>query len=409
MDSLLDKLYRKQCWEDFLEYRSSLARSKSDLEELRSFIDSESYIPVLNSIKRGDPFPLPRKAVISKMSTGKKRTVYIYPEPENTVLKLLTHLILRKYDRIFNDSLYSFRPGVTAKDAVRKLSGTRNIRNMYSYKADISNYFNSIPVDCLIPMIREVMSDDPLLCSFICGLLLEERVYDGGTAITEQKGIMAGTPISSFLANLYLRDADEYFAGQGVLYARYSDDVIFMSPSGERIAECAGMFRRVLGEYGLSINPDKEEFGSPDTGWTFLGFSYRDRVIDIAPATIKKLKAKMRRKTRALMRWRSRNERDPEQAAKAFIRIFNKKLLDIPEDSELSWSLWFFPVINTDRSLHEIDLYAQECLRYLLSGTRTKSRYNIRYEQLKALGYRNLVHEYHLFRDSAPENKDPAD
>ena len=398
MDSLLDKLYRKQCWEDFLEYRSSLARSKSDLEELRSFIDSESYVPVLDSIKRGDPFPLPRKAVISKMSTGKKRTVYIYPEPENTVLKLLTHLILRKYDGIFCGSLYSFRPGITAKDAVRKLSGTRNIRNMYSYKADISNYFNSVPVDRLIPMIRDVMRDDPPLCEFICGLLLEKHVRDGGTVITEQKGIMAGTPVSSFLANLYLKDMDRHFAGKDILYARYSDDVIFMSPSEEELSECAEDFKMVLGEYGLSLNPDKEDYGTPDTGWTFLGFSYRNGIIDIAPATIKKLKAKMRRKARALVRWRERHEKPPEQAAKAFIRIFNKKLLDTPEDSELSWSLWFFPVINTDRSLHAIDLYAQDCLRYILTGTRTKARYNARYEDLKSLGYRNLVNEYHKYR-----------
>ena len=61
----------------------------------------------------------------------------------------------------------------------------------------------------------------------------------------------------------------------------------------------------------------------------------------------------------------------------------------------MTWSLWFFPVINTVESLQLIDSYAQDCLRFILSGTRTKARYNVRYEELKALGYRSLVNEYY--------------
>ena len=77
--------------------------------------------------------------------------------------------------------------------------------------------------------------------------------------------------------------------------------------------------------------------------------------------------------------------------------MFDRKLLDAPADNELSWSRWFFPVITTDKSLREIDRYAQDCLRFLLSGKRTKARFNVRYEDLKSLGYRSLVHEYYGF------------
>ena len=76
------------------------------------------------------------------MDTQKKRIVYTYPYAENTVLKLLAYLLLRKYDSVFSDGLYSFRPNKTAKDAVRRLIRTPRINEMYSYKADISNYFN---------------------------------------------------------------------------------------------------------------------------------------------------------------------------------------------------------------------------------------------------------------------------
>ena len=106
----------------------------------------------------------------------------------------------------------------------------------------------------------------------------------------------------------------------------------------------------------------------------------------------------MRRKTRALQRWRQRNELSGEKAALAFIRIFNSKLFECSENSDLTWNKWFFSVINTDTSLRIIDNFAQDCVRYLVSGKRTKSRFNVRYEDIRSLGLRSLVHEYYLKR-----------
>ncbi|MGI6265067.1 MAG: hypothetical protein ACOYJY_06350 [Acutalibacteraceae bacterium] len=150
-----------------------------------------------------------------------------------------------------------------------------------------------------------------------------------------------------------------------------------------------------LDAHSLEVNPAKENFGDPKDGFVFLGFACAGDKVDIAPATVKKLKQKMRRKRDALARWQQRNGFVGEKAAKAFVRIFNAKLLESPRDNELSWSHWFFPVINTTESLHAIDLYAQDCLRYLISKKHTKVRFNVRYADLKALGYRSLVNAYY--------------
>ena len=394
--TLLDLLSRDETWLAFLAYKTSLACPKSFEKKLRAFIESRAYLPVCETIANGEPFPLPRKAEISKMSSQKVRTVYIYPEPENTVLKLLTYLLLRKYDHLFSEGLYSFRPGRSAKDAMRMLIRTPGIQGMHAYKVDISNYFNSIPVESFVPKLQKAVGDDPALCSFLSRLLEEPCVLADGQAVTEQKGIMAGTPLSAFYANLYLRELDAHFAEAGVPYARYSDDIIVFAPTETEVRGHATFIRAYLQENGLAVNPDKEAFFTPEEGWVFLGFSYRQGTVDIAPATFAKLKGKMRRKSRALTRWHKRNDIEPERAAKAFIRIFNRKLLEAPStDNELSWKGWFFPVINTTATLHEIDRYAQDCIRYLVSGTRTKARFRVSYEDMKRLGYRNLVHAYY--------------
>lgn len=402
---MLELLSDIKTWEKFYEYKTSLACPKEFTDELRKFIDSRSFQRICEAIDRGDPFPHPRKSVISKLNSSKKRTVYIYPHDENIVFKLLTYLLLRKYDSLFDSGLYSFRPGLSAKDAVRSLRRVRGIGKMYSYKVDIHDYFNSIPVARLIPMLNEILADDPKLCDFLTNLLADPYVIDRGKTVMEQKGIMAGTPLSSFYANIYMRALDHHFAALGVPYARYSDDIIVFAPSKEETEQYAATIRAFLGEYGLCVNPDKEQFSSPEDGWTFLGFSVKGNVVDIAPATVLKLKGKMRRKAAGLLRWRLRNEVSGEKAAAAFIRIFNRKLLEGPKDNELTWSYWFFPVINSSKSLRVIDNYAQECIRYIISGKRTKARFNVRYEDIKKLGYRNLVHAYYDYNHSSANSK----
>ena len=400
--SLLDRLSEPELWEAFYEYKTGLICPRDEAARLRGFIDRGDYLAVCRRIGSGEPFPLPRRAVISKLHSGKKRVVYTYPEPENTVLKLLTWLLLRRYDGLFAPGLYSFRPGRTAKDAIRSLLGTPGLRQLWAYKADVSNYFNSIDLERFLPVLGETLAEDPALYAFLRGLLEEPEVLDGDRRLREQKGIMAGTPLSAFYANLFLRDLDWAFAGGGLPYARYSDDIILFAASEPELQARAGELRAALGEKGLVLNPAKEEIFPPEAGWVFLGFRCVGGTVDIAPATLDKLKAKMRRKTRALARWRDRTGHSGEQAAAAFIRVFNRKLLDSPTDRELSWSCWFFSVINTAETLRVIDRYAQDCLRTLISGKRTKARYKVRYEDLKALGYHSLVHEYYAHTQQMP-------
>ncbi len=404
--SLLNALSRPELWEAFYEYKRSLICSKHEEKQLRAFLDAKAYLPVCERIGRGEPLPLPRRAVISKQHSEKKRVVYIYPEPENTVFKLLTWLLLRSCDGLFAPGLWSFRPGRTAKDAIRCLRAVPGLDRMYAYKLDVSNYFNSVDVERFLPMLEEALSPDPALFSFLRELLTEPAVLDKGKLLIEQKGIMAGTPQSSFYANLYLRDLDEEFCRKAVVYARYSDDIILFAPTEEALRTHAERLRSILSDKGLTVNPKKESWFSPETGWTFLGFQCRGGSVDIAPATVDKLKAKMRRKTRALSRWRDRTGRSGEQAAAAFIRVFNRKLLEAPLDRELSWSHWFFSVINTSDTLGQIDRYAQDCLRTLVSGKRSKARFRVRYEDLKALGYRSLVHEYYAHKRGQRKEQD---
>jgi hypothetical protein len=111
-----------------------------------------------------------------------------------------------------------------------------------------------------------------------------------------------------------------------------------------------------------------------------------------------KLKSKMKRKARGLRRWADNNGKEGWMASKAFISHFNRKLYTSESNSEVNWSWWYFPLITTDRSLKELDTYMQDCVRYVATGKRTKARFNFRYEQMKELGLKSLVHEWYCLR-----------
>jgi hypothetical protein len=250
-------------------------------------------------------------------------------------------------------------------------------------------------VERLLPLLRETLADEPEICRFLESLLTNPLVNDHDTLIPEEKGIMAGTPISTFLANLYLAHMDHYFADAGALYARYSDDIIVFGNTEAEREQNAATILRYLEEAGLTVNPSKEARTSPGEMWTFLGICYQDGIIDVAPVSVEKLKAKMRRKARALMRWQARKGATGINAAKAFVRVFNRKLFENPVEHELTWARWYFPLINTVESLKVIDEYSQNCIRYLATGKHTKAQYNFRYVEMKKLGYVSLVNRYY--------------
>lgn len=401
---IIEQLKEPSIWRKFWEHKLEAGHTSNKEEaDLYKFYKNREYSPIIEKIINGEGFNPPVKKHLSKMRSHKKRIVYTFDREENYVLKLMTYLLIRKYDSIFSQNLYSFRVNNGVHKALSYLCSHHRMDDKYVYKTDISNYFNSVDIKILLPMLENILVDDPEIYLFIKQLLEDPRVIDNNTIITEQKGIMAGNPLASFLADVYLKDLDQYFINSRSVYARYSDDIIVFSNTKEDRDQCISIIREELKRKGLKVNEEKEMCFEPHEKWEFLGISYQDGVIDVSKNAAVKLKQKMRRKARALVRWKHRKGADSKRAARAFIRAFNKKLYDNTVNDEMTWTRWYFPIINTTDTLREIDHYEQDCIRYIATEKHTKSRYTFTYEDMKALGYKSLVHEYYKRCEEAAE------
>lgn len=396
--SVLDQLRNEHFWIEFLEYKLSGENiSKYEEKDLRKFISNEEYLPIVEKILTNQPFPLPQLRELNKKSTNKKRIVFVFDREENYILKAIAYL-LNKYDFVFSNNLYSFRKEIGVKKAITELVKKPNIISLYSYKVDIHDYFNSVDTDMLLPLLKMTLSDDEQLFDFISGIIKDPYVRDKDEIVCRKKGIMAGMPISGFLANLYLKELDEWFLKHNITYARYSDDIIVFAETQELIFEYEQKIKHILAEKNLEINCKKEYRTNPNEPWEFLGFCVDENGIDLADISLQKMKDKMRRKARALVRWKNRTAACNERAILAFIRHFNRKFYDNPKQHEVTWCRWYFPTITTSKSLHILDEYMVSCIRYIATGKHTKANYNLRYEEIKELGYRSLVNAYYYYK-----------
>ena len=394
--SILEKLKNHAVWEEFLQYKVERNHlSPKEQEAWTIFIENRMYEAVTDRLtEKNFCFDYPSKICVNKSGTRKKRIVYAFSETESMVLKAMAYLLYR-YDDKLSPCCYSFRRNSSAKDAIAQVLRVPQLNKKYCLKVDISNYFNSIPVERLLEILREIITDDEPLVEFLGRLLRAGKAYDKGELICEERGAMAGIPIAPFFANIYLLSMDKAFEEQGIAYFRYSDDILLFADSRRQLQEYEAFLRECIVGKGLTVNSDKVSVTKPGEAWEFLGFCYKEGKVDLSEITKKKLKAKIKRKANALYRWRCKKGADFEAAAKVMIRTFNRKFYDEADENRFTWSRWFFPVITTDEGLKELDAYLVQYIRYLSSGRHYKGNYRITYEDIKALGYRSLVHEYY--------------
>lgn len=401
----LSKLKSLEYWQEFLFHR--ILHQKLSVKEQTAFadyIEEKRYIPIAKRIEACTfPGEYPQKLTVNKEGSTKKRIVYSFSTDISMVLKLLAYHLYR-FDDLLQPNCYAFRQSTNAGTALRHIQRTPKYRNMYCYKADIHNYFNSIDPQVLLSQMRPIQEQDPVIYEIFRSILTEPLVMEQGKEIADEHGAMAGLPIAPFFANWYLKDVDAMFYHAKIPYFRYSDDILIFADTKEGLKERKQLLADQLHKLGLTINEEKESISAPHEKWEFLGFSYADGVIDLSANTLRKTKAKIRRKAHALMRWQRRKGLTPDKAAIGLIHTMNRKFFGSEEDEDdFCWKRWFFPYLTTDAGLTEIDHYLQQYIRYCITGRHYKGNYRITYEQMKEWGYQSLVHEFYAEKDQIRE------
>ena len=194
----LEELTEDQLWQEFLERKKEQkSLSPREEKELADYVKSRRYKKQAEEIRRGAAFPIPEKHRISKTGTDKKRTVYEFSGDFGYLLKMAAWRLYR-YDGIFADNLWSFRSGKTVRQGIRHLLNGCAGHEWYSCKVDIHNYFNSIPVHRLLPMLENIFGKMRRRRPSAAAAL-DPRAVFGGKIVVRKKGPWRGCRCPLFL------------------------------------------------------------------------------------------------------------------------------------------------------------------------------------------------------------------
>ena len=397
---ILDLAADKEKIASFLAHQEETGKKQHDPDQfaaMEAYLYSDEYPADLERLKQGDYFfPAPFHYRITKSTSGKKRDVYAFKGAPLYILRMVSWVMHDYDDTMFPPGLYSFRRNIHGKDFLRKIRSFRNLNRFWIVKSDVSNYVGSIVPELIIPRLEQMWGHDPALLGLLKFLLLRrECIERDGTVVACEPGGLGGLPVANFFMNVYLMEMDWYFSARSPLYCRYSDDIVFLARSREEAEDYLKTFYQILEEKRLYTNPAKTQLIEPGGAVEILGFLVRDGVVDLSDHAIDKIYHKIRTRANRLLRYKKRAQLEDRVVGEKMVRFCNRVFFGTFQPHELCWARWYFPIITTTDRLKQVDRYAQDAIRLVMNGSMHKRRYNVRYEDLQALGYRSLVHAYY--------------
>lgn len=401
---LKKELMKKDCWfRTFARLESKLDKGSGELAYIQSLVDSEEYEYYVNLLITGEyQWSIPSKVEIAKVGTSKKRVVYMYPAIDRFFLGLLYRGMSEMFKGSLADNCFSYRRGVSTNTAIKYIDKMKKQTKMYGLKLDISAYFNSVSKSHLEKCLDELFTTGvDSIRSTLDNVLMVDRVEFKGEIIEEYKSLIPGCALGSFFANYCLRELDFYFMNKGIIYARYSDDIIILAETEERIDEYLDYISNYLGAIGLKINPSKYVHFDPEDAIDYLGLSLSDKGTDISEHSKKKMK-------RTIKRWVKQGRKEIEQGASfekvasKLVKRLNHKLYKsyLFDKTKFGWGIYAFRYITVTDSLTELDFYLRDMIRHLKTGKHNKANIKaVSEDDFRRLGVVSFYDMYRLFKE----------
>ena len=259
----------------------------TNLEQLLSKLQHNQY--------RATPV---RRVYIPK-SDGRLRPLGL-PTVEDKLVQRAIELILTPiYEQEFLPMSYGFRPGRSAHqavEAVKEVIATKPVG--WVLDVDLQSFFDELDHSHLRKFLQHRIADRRILR--LIGKWLTAGVLEEGKLEKVASGAPQGAGISPVLANVYLhyvldlwvtKVVPKYLRGE-LWSFRYADDVLFCFHYRSDALKFLTALRQRLAKFGLRLNDaktklcrfgrfaerDRHERGEARATFTFLGFTFYNRV-----------------------------------------------------------------------------------------------------------------------------------
>ena len=268
-------------------------------DELRDYLNAK-WQTLRNEILEGSYLPQAVRKVEIPKPQGGTRMLGIPTVTDRLLQQAIAQWLSPKYEEEFSNYSYGFREGRNAHQAV--LGAQQNFNEGYEWviELDLENFFDRVNHDKLMGMLAKKIEDKrtlKLIRSYLNSGIMEDGVVSPRTEGTPQ-----GSPLSPLLSNVVLNELDKELQVRGHRFVRYADDCsiyVRSEKSAGRVMETITNY--IESKLKLKVNRTKSKVSHPEES-TLLGFSFYHSQegweIRMAPKSLKKIKEKMKEKTR---------------------------------------------------------------------------------------------------------------
>ncbi len=267
------------------------------VEELERWLNTH-MAELREHLLNGSYQPQEVKGVSIPKPNGGRRQLGIPTAIDRLVQQAFVQVLTPILDPQMSESSYGFRPNRSAHQALK--AGSAYVEQGYKVAVDLDleKFFDKVNHDILMSKLARRIKDKRVLY-YIRQMLKAGMMDNEGIKQKREQGTPQGGPLSPLLANVLLDDLDRELEKRGLHFCRYADDcIIFVRTmeAGERVL--VSISRYIEEELKLKVNQQKSKV---DKVWNCVYLGYIIGVegkMRIAPASVKKLKAKIRIITR---------------------------------------------------------------------------------------------------------------
>jgi len=268
-------------------------------EELRGWLEA-NWAKLKQSIVEGSYRPSPVRKVEIPKASGGTRTLGIPTVVDRLIGQAMHQWLSGQYEAGFSENSYGFREGRSAHQAVEQAKQYLEEGKIWVVEMDLDNFFDRVNHDKLMGLLAKRITDKGTL-KLIRGYL-NSGIMEGGLVSPRMEGTPQGSPLSPILSNILLDELDRELKERGHSFVRYADDLsvyVGSEKSAQRVKESITEY--IEKKLKLRVNREKTQVSQPQQS-TLLGFSfYRNKgnwEIRIAPKSMKRIKEKIRAKTK---------------------------------------------------------------------------------------------------------------